>query len=99
MHGFRQEQRKNLARGRRPNVPEARNQLLLPHEFFLSFAGKLNEENRWVQLAQLIPWDLVEAHYSELFKPISKGGQACICQVKITPYVQPKLPHLKLGIV
>ncbi|WAH37510.1 IS5 family transposase [Alicyclobacillus dauci] len=53
-------------------------QLLLPHEFFLPFAGKLNEENRWVKLAQLIPWDLVEEHYAQLFKPISKGGQAAV---------------------
>ena len=42
------------------------NQWLLPHEFFLPFAGKLNEENRWVKLAQLIPWNLVEEHYAKL---------------------------------
>lgn len=54
------------------------NQLLLPHEFFLPFAGKLNEENRWAKLAQLIPWGLVEEHYAKLFKPNSKGGQAVV---------------------
>ncbi|WDL97896.1 IS5 family transposase [Alicyclobacillus sp. ALC3] len=54
------------------------NQLLLPHEFFLPFTGKLNEENRWVKLAQFIPWDLVEKHYAQLFKPKSKGGQMAV---------------------
>lgn len=54
------------------------NQLLLPHEFFLPFTGRLNEKNRWVKLAELIPWDLVEEHYAELFKPISKGGQIAV---------------------
>ena len=54
------------------------NQLLLPHEFFLPFTGKLNEENRWVKLAQLIPWNLVEEQYAKLFKPNSKGGQAAV---------------------
>jgi hypothetical protein len=38
------------------------NQWLLPREFFLPFTGQLNEENRWVKLAGLIPWDLVEEH-------------------------------------
>ncbi|EJL45585.1 MULTISPECIES: hypothetical protein [Brevibacillus] len=32
------------------------NQLLLPDDFFLPFGGKLNKENRWVKLAQLVPW-------------------------------------------
>jgi hypothetical protein len=35
------------------------NQLLLPHEFHLPFAGKLEEENRWVTLTPLISWNLV----------------------------------------
>jgi hypothetical protein len=26
-------------------------------DFILPFAGKLNAENRWVKLAQIIPWD------------------------------------------
>ncbi|SFU40903.1 hypothetical protein SAMN05421543_1711, partial [Alicyclobacillus macrosporangiidus] len=31
------------------------NQLILPGDFFLPFCGKLNEDNRWVKLAQVIP--------------------------------------------
>jgi len=57
---------------------ERENQLLLPHEFFLTFTGKLNEENRWVNLALLIPRDLVEKHYVKLFTPKSKGGQVAV---------------------
>lgn len=33
--------------------------------FYLPFGGKLSGENRWVKLAQLIPWEEFEAHYAE----------------------------------
>jgi len=36
------------------------NQLLLPDDFFLPLGGKLNKENRWVKLAQLVPWAYAE---------------------------------------
>jgi len=36
-------------------------------EFKLPFAGTLDGSNRWIQLAQLIPWDTVEAEYSRHF--------------------------------
>ena len=49
-------------------------QMLLPHEFFLPFGGKLNEDNRWVKLTQLIPWDRIEDEYATLFKPARNGG-------------------------
>jgi transposase, IS5 family len=35
----------------------------MPDEFFLPFGGKLNPENRWVVLAQLIPWEKAEDVY------------------------------------
>lgn len=38
-------------------------QLLLPHEFFLPFAGELNPENRWCKLAKIVPWAAVEKRY------------------------------------
>lgn len=31
------------------------NRILLPHEFFLPFEGRLNENNRWCRLTLLIP--------------------------------------------
>ncbi len=33
--------------------------------FYLPFGGKLSGENRWVKLAQLIPWEAFEAKYAE----------------------------------
>ncbi|WP_107842109.1 hypothetical protein [Metasolibacillus meyeri] len=39
------------------------NQMILPHEFFLPFGGRLNVDNRWVRMASLIPWNEVEEAY------------------------------------
>ncbi|MCL6445447.1 MAG: hypothetical protein K6T83_18660 [Alicyclobacillus sp.] len=50
-------------------------QMLLPDEFFLPFGGK-NNENRWVKLAQMIPWWKVEEHYGERFYSSTKGQEA-----------------------
>ncbi|HOM93376.1 MAG: hypothetical protein BWX81_01564 [Spirochaetes bacterium ADurb.Bin110] len=36
-------------------------------KFDMVFGGKLNRQNRWVILADLIPWDEIEAKYSKLF--------------------------------
>lgn len=35
--------------------------------FYLPFGGKLSGENRWVKLAELIPWEDVEVTYAEQF--------------------------------
>jgi len=32
-------------------------------DFYLPFGGKLDPENRWIKLANLVPWDVVDAHY------------------------------------
>jgi len=37
-------------------------QLELP-DFYLPFSGHLDPENRWVALAQLVPWELAEEIY------------------------------------
>jgi len=36
-------------------------------EFDLPFGGKLNGQNRWVRLAELVPWEEVEAIYEKHF--------------------------------
>jgi hypothetical protein len=36
-------------------------------DFELPFGGKLAEDNRWVMLAQLIPWDEFEEEYAQNF--------------------------------
>ena len=51
------------------------NQLILPGDFFLPFGGKLDEENRWVQLAQLVPWVAAEQKYGRFFKDTFRGQQ------------------------
>lgn len=36
-------------------------------DFYLPFGGKLNGNNRWVKLSQLIPWNEIESIYKENF--------------------------------
>ncbi|PKM46341.1 MAG: IS5/IS1182 family transposase [Firmicutes bacterium HGW-Firmicutes-8] len=49
------------------------NQMLLPHEFFLPFGGRLNAENQWCRLAMLIPWGEFEERYAKCFKKRHTG--------------------------
>lgn len=51
------------------------NQLILPGDFFLPFGGKLDEDNRWVQLARLAPWAEAEKTYGQFFKDTFRGQQ------------------------
>ncbi|MFD1675960.1 IS5 family transposase [Alicyclobacillus fodiniaquatilis] len=51
-------------------------QQILPGDFFLPFGGRLNENNRWVQLSYLIPWRRVEEAYSKHFSKDLRGGRA-----------------------
>lgn len=49
------------------------NQMILPDDFFLPFGGKLDKENRWVQLAALVPWTHAEKQYGQHFKKSFRG--------------------------
>ncbi len=40
---------------------------LTPEKFELPFEGKLSSENRWVIMAELIPWSEFEEEYAENF--------------------------------
>lgn len=51
-------------------------QMIMPDEFFLPFGGKLDPENRWVVLANLIPWDKVEDIYIRSLKDTTQGNKA-----------------------
>jgi IS5 family transposase len=51
------------------------NQLIMPGDFFLPFGGKLDDENRWVQLARLVPWAEAEKTYGQFFKDTFRGQQ------------------------
>lgn len=57
------------------------NQIMLPHEFFLPFGGKLNPENRWCKLAALIPWSRIEEKYAKSFKNLKAGQVACSVRI------------------
>lgn len=52
------------------------NQLILPDDFFLPFGGKLNKNNRWVRLTNLIPWWRAEEKYAKTLKGSSRGQKA-----------------------
>jgi len=61
-----------------------RHQLSL-EDFFLPFGGKLSGDNRWINLADVIPWDELEDDYAAQFckgfgapaKPFrTRGSQA-----------------------
>jgi IS5 family transposase len=45
---------------------EHRHQLSF-EDFFLPFGGKLSGDNRWIKLAELIPWDELEDDYATQF--------------------------------
>lgn len=44
-------------------------------DYVLPFEGKLDANNRWVTLAEIIPWEQIEKEYAELF-PSSTGTVA-----------------------
>ena len=45
---------------------EPRHQLSF-EDFFLPLGGKLSGENRWIKLAEVIPWDDLEDDYASQF--------------------------------
>ncbi len=51
-------------------------QILLPEEFILPFEGELNKNNRWLKLAQIIPWWIIEEKYIRKFKSLKYGQKA-----------------------
>ncbi len=61
---------------RKPHV----NQLAF-EDFVLPFGGKLRSDNRWVMLAQQIPWAEVETNYAQQFSKEDVGGS---CEVLAT---------------
>ena len=36
-------------------------------DFYLPFSGKLRADNRWVKLAQLVPWEIADSIYADSF--------------------------------
>lgn len=52
---------------------ETQNQLTFSDDFFLPFGGKLNKDNRWVKLDEMIPWWKAEKKYAKAFRKKFKG--------------------------
>jgi len=67
---------KNLALGGHFNVQKSGTSVNFRRRFFLPFGGKLNKENRWVRLADIIPWWKAEEKYAKSFKNKFKGERA-----------------------
>lgn len=42
-------------------------------DFHLPFGGELNPENRWIVLANVIPWDQIDSEYATLFDDSDLG--------------------------
>lgn len=75
VHGKRGKTSKSraLERGLMYRIPEKAPEF---EKFDMIFGGKLNRQNRWVILADLIPWDEVEQRYAKLFVP--KNGRPAL---------------------
>lgn len=58
-------------------------QLQLFDDFFLPFGGKLNKDNRWVQLAALIPWWRAEEKYAKAFRKSMRGQKPVSVRVAL----------------
>jgi hypothetical protein len=54
---------------------KSNSQSVLPENFVLPFEGKLSEDNRWVIMASLIPWEEFEEEYAAKFST-EKGAPA-----------------------
>ncbi len=62
-----------LERGMMYQIPEKVPEF---EKFDMVFGGKLNRQNRWVILADLIPWDKVEEKYAQLF--VTNNGRPAL---------------------
>lgn len=52
-------------------------------DFYLPFGGKLDPGNRWVKLAKLIPWDLIEEDYHSNFATSGMGAPAMSSRIAL----------------
>ena len=51
------------------------------YDFILPFGGHLKEDNRWVQLRNMIDWQIIDEEYSPAFQEQScrAGGLSFFC--------------------
>jgi len=53
----------------------SRSQQLEFVDFYLPFGGQLSAENRWVKLAEMVPWELVEECYEQALSDSGMGAR------------------------
>ena len=63
-----------------------------PESFELPFGGKLSDENRWVIMANLIPWQKFEEEYAKSFCE-NKGAHVLPFRVAMSALIIPGLPR------
>jgi len=54
---------------------ESKSQLKI-EDFYTPFGGHLRKNNRWVKLAEMIPWEELEEKYAEQFAESGMGAPA-----------------------
>ena len=67
---------KTLAHGGGQMYRKTPDNQLAFENFYLPFGGKLSRSNRWVHLARMIPWDIVEDLYAAQFSHSPQGAPA-----------------------
>jgi hypothetical protein len=48
----------------------------MPIDFFMPFQGKLDSNNRWIKLSEMVPWEDFEDEYASNFKKSNTGENA-----------------------
>lgn len=76
MHEKCKKSHKSLAPEKGIYVQERKKTQLSFDDFYLPFGGSLNQKNRWVVLAALVPWEKFENKYAEQFSESGMGAPA-----------------------
>ena len=76
---------KNLASRNRRFMYQPKFQQLTFENFHLPFGGKLDPGNRWVKLADVIPWHVAEKMYAKNF-PSKRGAPALTVRTAHGPW-------------
>ena len=62
------------------------------YDFILPFGGHLKEDNRWVQLRNMIDWQMIDEEYSRHFRNKAAGQEAYPSSVAFgSLYIQRRL--------
>ncbi len=85
--------RKTLAQKRKKMYRDHRGQLEFV-DFYLPFGGKMRKDNRWVRMAEIMPWDEITELYKESLAGTGMGTPALNARVAFGALVIKKLMGL-----